>query len=49
VAEDLKQETTLLTSKLTSASESAKTATEQSFALKASKDRFEGQLKALQE
>ena len=49
VTEDLKQETTLLTSKLITAQETSKTATEQSFALKVSKDRFEGQFKAVQE
>jgi len=39
----------LLTSKLITAQETSKTATEQSFALKVSKDRFEGQFKAVQE
>lgn len=47
--EDLKQENSILSQRVTSAEEASKTNGEQAHALKTSKDKFEGQLRAMQE
>ena len=47
--EDLKQENSILSQRVTTAEEASKTNGEQAHALKTSKDKFEGQLRAMQE